>query len=223
MIYYWSIKVHKNTHKLDCSKRIRNSILKAYSPYIIIHYDVVIMDAIASQITSLTIVYSNVYSDADQSKHQSSASLAFVWGIHRGPVNSPHKLPVTRKMFPFDDVIMYNFIYSNSWVNNCLNKQAWTNSKIKLATGLDRALFCAFHNTTKLTKYVTLVVIMGTIILVFYFWCHLRALDLKMDRRHDGIRIASPTMPASYGWCDTGLTGTHLAYTTSVYYCYWYT
>ena len=61
----------------------------------------------ASQITSLTIVYSTVYSDADQNKHQSSASLAFVRGIHRGPVNSPHKGPVTRKMFPFDDVIMY--------------------------------------------------------------------------------------------------------------------
>ena len=44
------------------------------------------------------IVYSTVYSDADQRKHQSSASLAFVRGIHRGPVNSPHKWPVTRKM-----------------------------------------------------------------------------------------------------------------------------
>ena len=54
------------------------------------------------------IVYTTVYSDADQSKHQSSASLAFVRGIHRGPVNSPHKWPVTRKMFPFDDVIMYS-------------------------------------------------------------------------------------------------------------------
>ena len=64
------------------------------------------MGAIASQITSFTIVYSTVYSGADQSKHQSSALLAFVWGIHRGPVNSPHKWPVTRKMFPFDDVIM---------------------------------------------------------------------------------------------------------------------
>ena len=64
------------------------------------------MSTIASQITSLTIVCSTVYSGADQSKHQSSASLAFVWGIHRGPVNSPHKWPVTRKMFPFDDVIM---------------------------------------------------------------------------------------------------------------------
>ena len=70
------------------------------------HYDYVIMGAIASLITSLTIVYSTVYSDADQRKHQRSASLAFVWGIHRGPVNSPHRWPVTRKMFPFDDVIM---------------------------------------------------------------------------------------------------------------------
>ena len=75
------------------------------------HYDDVIMGGIASQITSLTIVYSTVYSGADQSKHQSSASLAFVWGIHRGPVNSPRKWPVTRKMLPFDDVIMYALIY----------------------------------------------------------------------------------------------------------------
>ena len=57
--------------------------------------------------TSLTIVYSTVYSDANQRKHQSSASLAFVRGIHRGPLNSPHKWPVTRKMFPFNDVIMW--------------------------------------------------------------------------------------------------------------------
>ena len=70
------------------------------------HYGDVIMGAIASQITSLTIDYSTVYSDADQRKHQSSASLAFARGIHRGPVYSPHKWPVTRKMFPFDDVIM---------------------------------------------------------------------------------------------------------------------
>ena len=47
------------------------------------HYGDVIMGTIASQITSLTIVYSTVYSCADQRKHQSSASLAFVWGIHR--------------------------------------------------------------------------------------------------------------------------------------------
>ena len=70
------------------------------------HYSDVIMSALASQITSLAIVYSTVYSGTDQRKHQSPASLAFVRGIHRGPVNSPHKWPVTRKMCPFGDVIM---------------------------------------------------------------------------------------------------------------------
>ena len=69
------------------------------------HYSDLIMGTIASQITSLTIVYSTVYSDADQRKHQSSASLAFVRGIHWGAVNS--QWPVTWKIFPFDDVIMY--------------------------------------------------------------------------------------------------------------------
>ena len=69
------------------------------------NYDV-IMSTVAYQITSLAIVYSTVYSDVDQGKHQSSASLAFVRGIHRVPVNFPHKWPVTRKMFLFDDVIM---------------------------------------------------------------------------------------------------------------------
>ena len=72
----------------------------------ILHYSDAIMGAMASQITSLTIVYSTVYSGADQRKYQTSASLAFVRGIHRWPLNSPHKGPVARKMFPFDDVIM---------------------------------------------------------------------------------------------------------------------
>ena len=77
-----------------------------------IHYNDVTMSAFASQITSLTVVYSTVYSAADQRKHQSSASLVFVRGIHRGPLNSPHKWPVTRKMFPFDDVIMFESKFS---------------------------------------------------------------------------------------------------------------
>ena len=64
------------------------------------------MGTMTSQITILTIVYSTVYSGADKIKHQSSASLAFVREIHRWPLNSPHKGPVTQKMFPFDDVIM---------------------------------------------------------------------------------------------------------------------
>ena len=73
-----------------------------------LHYNDVTLSAMASQITSLTIVYSTVYSCAYQRQHQSSTSLAFVRGIHRWPVNSPSKGPVTRKMFPFDDVITYS-------------------------------------------------------------------------------------------------------------------
>ena len=65
------------------------------------HYSDVIMSTMSSQITTV----STVCPGADQRKHQSSASLAFVRGIHREPDNSPHKGPVTRKMFPFDDVI----------------------------------------------------------------------------------------------------------------------
>ena len=74
------------------------------------HYNDVKMWSMASQIT---IVYSTVYSGADQRKHQSTASLAFVREIHRRPVNSPHKGPVTRKMFPFDYVIMEAHFLSN--------------------------------------------------------------------------------------------------------------
>ena len=72
-----------------------------------IHCIDIIMSAMASQITSITIVFSTVYLGADHRKHQSSASLAFMRGIYRWPVNSPHEGPVTRKMFPFDNVIMY--------------------------------------------------------------------------------------------------------------------
>ena len=64
------------------------------------------MSTMASQFTSLTNVYSGVYSGVDQIKHQSSTSLIFVRGIHRWPVNSAYKDTVTWKMFPFDDVVM---------------------------------------------------------------------------------------------------------------------
>ena len=69
------------------------------------HYNDVIMSAMASQITSLTIVYSNVL----RRKSKKTSKLRVIGicaGIHRWPVNSPHKGPVTRKMFQFDDVIM---------------------------------------------------------------------------------------------------------------------
>ena len=83
------------------------SLLSMLSPLILFlryYYNGVIMSAVASQITGVSIVYSTVCSDSDQRKHQSSASLAFVRGIRRWPVNSPHKWPVTRKIFPFNDV-----------------------------------------------------------------------------------------------------------------------
>ena len=74
------------------------------------------MSAIVSQITGASIVYSQI---ADQRKHQSSASLAFVRGIHRWPVNSP---PVMPKMFPFDDVIIFSGIWRETHEDS-LNKK----------------------------------------------------------------------------------------------------
>ena len=95
------------------------------------HHCDVIMGPIASQITSLKIVYSTVYSDADQRKHQSSASRAFVRGIHRGPVNSPHKWPVTRKMFPFDDVIKIMIVIIHYiWVEYNFNTSSFNSKNI---------------------------------------------------------------------------------------------
>ena len=64
--------------------------------------------------------FSTIYLDTDERKDQSSASLAFVRGNHRRPMNSPHKWPVTRKMFPFDDVIMVKwcFLFAYDILNN---------------------------------------------------------------------------------------------------------
>ena len=76
--------------------------------FVRIHYSDVIISMMASQITGVWKAYPTVCSGADQGKHQSSASLSFVRGIHRRwPVNSPHKGSVTREMFPFDDVIIH--------------------------------------------------------------------------------------------------------------------
>ena len=63
------------------------------------NYNDVIKSTMVSQIISLTIVHSTVYSGANQRKHQCSASLAFAREIHQWPVNSPHKGQVTRKSF----------------------------------------------------------------------------------------------------------------------------
>ena len=117
--YGRSMRYWRHTKSLSCL--LDSWLLKISSLWegIRLHYCDVIMGAMASQITSLTTVYSTIHSGADQRKHQSSASLAFGWGIHRWPVNSSHKGPVLRKMFPFDDVIMDVLslvrLLTNSW------------------------------------------------------------------------------------------------------------
>ena len=88
-----------------CAVCLRMSVTSHFK-----HWSEAIMSTMASRITSITIAYSTVYSGADQWKHQSSVLLVFVRGIHRWPVNSPRKGPVTRELFPFDDVIMMIFI-----------------------------------------------------------------------------------------------------------------
>ena len=99
-------------HNFDCfllneNFWFSNKISQKYVPWgLIDHYSDIIMGVMASQITSLTIVYSTVYSGTDQRKHQSSTSLVFSRGIHWWLVNSPHKGPVTQKMFPCDEIIM---------------------------------------------------------------------------------------------------------------------
>ena len=119
---HWLISVNmknfeKNTHvccshqSTECDILLRIShqpflTIHVWFMYCLIHYSDIIMGMMASQITSPTIVNSTVYLGADQRKQQSSVSLAFVQGTHRWPVNSPHKGPVTQKMFPFDDVII---------------------------------------------------------------------------------------------------------------------
>ena len=107
------------------------------------------MGAVASQITSLMIVYSTVRSGADQRKQQSSASLAFVQGIHRWPVNSPHKWSVTRKIFPFDDVIMtYKRNPGNSFNTKTLSSQCG-NPVIKIRRSQEHLLYRENPHTWK--------------------------------------------------------------------------
>ena len=85
------------------------------------HYSDLIMSMMASQIIDVSTVCSAVCSDADQRKYQSSYLLTVVRGIHWRPVDSPHKGPSTRKMFPFDDVSLQMHI--------CFTQHQWVLSK----------------------------------------------------------------------------------------------
>ena len=98
----------------------------------------------------------NVYSRRWSKKHQSSASLAFVRGIRRWPVNSPHKRPVTRKMFSIDDVIMESLITGPCTKAGSKMKGSRSRVADKCRLGLTQAIFlmaipeirfqrCLFH------------------------------------------------------------------------------
>ena len=82
---------------VDSCDLVFGAALLAIGQWYNFHCSEVIMSMMASQITTLPIVYSSVYSGADQRKHQSSVSLVFVRGIHRWPVNSLHRGLVTWK------------------------------------------------------------------------------------------------------------------------------
>ena len=90
-----------------------------------LHYCLLVLgmlqQLVVSQITSLTIVYSIIDSGTDERKHKSSASLAFVRGIHQWPVNSPHKGPAMRKMFPIDDAIMKQWSLCPDFISHYKN------------------------------------------------------------------------------------------------------
>ena len=142
--------------------------------HFITHYDDVIMSLMASQITSLTIVYSASYSGVDQRKHQSSASLAFVRGIHRGPVNSPDKRPVSRKMFPFDDVIIFFVNLVALWLSlkniqsfkricSLIISTAWCNTAVSLL--LTHWRYCSLALSHRImTMHICKVSVTGMII-----------------------------------------------------------
>ena len=133
LLNHWGRMTHICTRKLDqhsqhllylCYNRnfvskhvseyrefIEICIFEIWSELHFSHYNHVIVGAMASQITSVSIVYFTVCSNTAQRKHQRSASLTFVKGIHRWPVNFPHEGPETQKMFPFGDVIMCNYFH----------------------------------------------------------------------------------------------------------------
>ena len=118
-------------HCFLCKHRLKTQAVRKW-PHI--HYSDVLMRMMASQISSVSIVHSTVCSGADQRKHQSSVSLAFVSGIHRWPVNTPHKGQVTQKM-SFDDVIMlqsYTMVFFSMVFSNFLKYLSSTFQKTQL-------------------------------------------------------------------------------------------
>ena len=139
-----------------------------------IHYGDVIMGTIASQITSPTIVYSTVYSDADQRKHQSSASLAYVRGIHRGPVNSPQMASNAGNVsIWWRHHVLHDRVYRrgyNRYLTSYISLLTWSRHKCMvivrlLAIDCDVIPECKLSewNTGRYVKIIVFIVIYGFI------------------------------------------------------------
>ena len=185
--------------------------------------------AMASQITSLTIVYSTIYSGADQRKHQGSASLAFVRGIHRPPVNSPHKWPVTLKMFPLDDVIMINFLpfrcllckeCRQPWVS-CGSSQSWWRHQMETFFAL--LALCAGNSPVPVNSphkgQWRGALMLSLICARINDWVNNReAGDLRRHRGHYDVSV----MMLQAGWVDLNMDvlGEHLLMMCNRYWRY---
>ena len=149
------------------------------------------MSAITSQVTGVSIIYSTTCSGT----YQSSASLAFVRGIHRWPVNSPHKRPVTRKIFPFDDVIMttHEIPKYTTTLRGVINLLQGTFLSM---VNVDECIFQITTTSTKgqwvnkYTLYVSMIILWMKIF-EYWFKCHW---GLLVRAKLTGIIIGSSTV-----------------------------
>ena len=124
------------------------SLTELSALWFVLYYRDVIIGAMASQITSLTIVYSTVYSGEDQRKHHSSASLAFLRGIHWWPVNIHDNIlcfQCFQVSLPYADD-------NNDEIVLCKNKKHHNKTKKKRVKYLQAIMYCSTNCTVMETK-----------------------------------------------------------------------
>ena len=155
------------------------------------------MSAIASQTTGVSIVCLTDCPGANQRIHQNSASLAFVRGIHRWPMNSPYKGPVTPKMFPFDDVIMAesNFI---SWYHHDVYESSSTLYKTSLV--------CCI--SPRVSPYITIATDLVRMILKSIIWAH-DIFSIEIIRFITMVQCKNADTPLLTHWRYCSLAASH--------------
>ena len=151
-----------------------NKHCKVHEEYVLLpqHYNDVMMTTVASPITSLAVVYSIVYSDADERKHQSSASLAFVRGIHRDRWFPRTKGQWRGKCF---------HLMTSSWYMNFLWKtNVWaTQSMWQFYPAGDSPTPTFFHGTTDLFYLPWMQ--------VSFIICHLRSRETDRSQWEEEV------------------------------------